>query len=56
MEKLQSVIFIQQTPHSELVKRVRKRLRELESVGKINIKIVERTGDKQADVLCKSDS
>ena len=56
VEKIQSVIFIQHTPRSELAKRVRKRLRELESVGRIKIKIVERTGDMLSDVLCKSDS
>ena len=55
-EKLQSVIFIQHTLHSELAKRVRAKLKELENVGRIKVKIVERTGDKLSDVLCKSDS
>ena len=54
--KLQSVIFLQHTPNSELAKRVREKLRELEKVGKVKIKIVERTGDKLSDILHKSDS
>ena len=54
--KLQSVIFIQHTPNSELAKRIRDKLKELEKVGNIKIKIVERTGDKLSDILHKSDS
>ena len=56
VEKLQSVIFVQHTPFSELAKRIRKKLGEREKVGKIRIKIVERTGDKLSDILCKSDA
>ena len=54
--KLQSVIFLQHTPNSELARNIKGKLRELEKVGKVRVKIVERTGDKLSDILHKSDA
>ena len=53
-EKLQTVIFLQHTLHSELAQRVRRKLSELEKVGQIKIKIVERSGTKLEELLHKS--
>ena len=55
-KKLQAVLFLQHTPFSELAKNIREKLAELEKVGRIKLKIVERTGDKLSDILHKSDS
>ena len=52
--KYQSVIFIDYTAHSELANRIRTRLRKLEEVGQVKIKIVEKAGDKIVDLLHKS--
>ena len=54
-EKFKTVVFIQHTPHSELAQRIRRRLGELEKVGKTKIKLVERAGTKLVDLLHKSD-
>ena len=54
IDKIQTVIFMQHTRHSELAKRVRGKLKELEKVGKIKVKIVERSGTKLQDLLHKS--
>ena len=48
------VIFLQHTLHSELAQRVRRKLSELEKVGQIKIKIVERSGTKLEELLHKS--
>ena len=53
-EKYQTIIFLQHTAHSELATRVREKLSELEKVGKVKVKIVERCGDKLVDLLHKS--
>ena len=53
-DKCKTVIFIQHTPHSELAQKIRKRLSELEKVGKVKIKLVERAGTKLVDLLHKS--
>ena len=55
-EKIEGVIFLQHTLHSELAKNIRKRLQDIEKVCKIKIKVVERTGDKVVDLLHKSDA
>ena len=52
--KYQSVVFIDYTAHSELANRIRTRLRKLEEVGHVKIKIVEKAGDKIVDLLHKS--
>ena len=39
--KLQSVIFLQHTPNSEMARNIKEKLRELEKVGRVKIKIVE---------------
>ena len=54
--KIEGVIFIQYTDHSELAKVIRKRLEDLEKVGRIKVKLVERTGNKIVDLLHKSDA
>ena len=54
VDKLQTVIFMQHTKHSELARRVRAKLSELEKVGKIKVKIVERSGTKLQELLHKS--
>ena len=41
-KKVEGVIFIQYTPHSELAKTIRERLKEIEKVCKVKIKIVEK--------------
>ena len=50
-EKIEGVIFIQRTEHSIMAKNIRSRLSELEKVGVMKIKIVERAGDKLVDLL-----
>ena len=54
--KLMSVLFIQHTPKSELAKRVRVKLENLEKVGNLKFKVVEKTGNKLEEILHKSDS
>ena len=53
-EKFQTVIFVQHTQHSKLASNIREKLAELEKVGKLKIKIVERSGMKLVDLLHKS--
>ena len=43
---LMSVLFVQHTPKSELAKRLRDRLSNLEKVGNLKFKVVEKTGTK----------
>ena len=54
-KKVEGVIFIQYTPYSEVAKAIRSRLKDIEKICKIKIKIVEKTGDKLVDILHKSD-
>ena len=54
-EIYQTVIFIQHIKESTLAKRIREKLKLIEeSGGKIKIKLVERPGEKTADLLHKS--
>ena len=53
-KKVEGVIFIQYTPHSELAKTIRERLKEIEKVCKVKIKIVEKAGNKIEELLHKS--
>ena len=55
-EKIEGVIFIQHTEHSRLAQNIRSRLREIEKVGMLKIKIVERAGEKLVDLLHRSDA
>ena len=50
------VLFIQHTPRSELAKRIREKLANLEKVGNLKFKVVEKTGRKIEEILHKSDS
>ena len=45
--------FIQHTKHSRLVNRVREKLADIQKVGKIKVKMVERSGEKLVDLLHK---
>ena len=54
--KIMSVIFIQHTEKSELAKRMREKLGNLEKVGNLKFKIVEKTGTKLEDLLHKSNA
>ena len=54
--KIQTVIFVQHTPYSELAKRMRKKLDSLERLGKFKVKLVERAGNKIVDILHKSNA
>ena len=49
-------MFIQHTQHSELARNIRERLKVIENVGILKIKLVERTGDKLVDLLHKSNA
>ena len=55
-KKIEGVLFIQHTKHSELAKLIRERLKVIEKVGLLKVKIVERTGDKLVDLLHKSNA
>ena len=51
---IQGVLFIAHTKKSELAKRMRRSLENFEKYSKIKIKVVERAGEKVADLLHKS--
>ena len=53
-EKYQTVIFIEHTEESTLAKRIREKLRSIEDIGRVKVKIVERAGDKIVDLLHRS--
>ena len=53
-EKFQTVIFVQHTKHSRMAANIREKLKELEKVGRIKVKIVERCGTKIVDLITKS--
>ena len=55
-KKIEGVVFIQHTLHSELARNIRRRLKDVEKACIIKVKIVERTGDKIVDLLHKSDA
>ena len=54
-KKYQTVVFVEHSKHSELIKRMRKKLQKIEEVGRIKVKLVERVGEKIVDILHKSD-
>ena len=49
-KKMQGVIFVPHTMHSELTSRMREKLREFEKVGNFKVKLVEKTGEKLEDI------
>ena len=53
-KKMQGVIFVPHTMHSELASRMREKLREFEKVSNFKVKLVEKTGEKIEDILHKS--
>ena len=55
-KKIEGVMFIQHTQHSELARNIRERLKVIEKIGMLKIKIVECTGDKLVDLLHKSNA
>ena len=55
-KRIEGVMFIQHTQHSELARNIRERLKVIENVGTLKIKLVERTGDKLVDLLHKSNA
>ena len=52
--EIKGVLFVPHTLKSELAKRIRKKLGELENISCLRIKVVERAGEKVVDVLHKS--
>ena len=54
-EPAKAVIFVENTENSKLASEMRKVVQEMRPWTNLNIKIVERTGDKIQDTLCKSD-
>ena len=54
--KIQAVFFVAHTPYSEMAKRMRMKMENLEKLGKFKVKIVERAGNKVVDVLHKSNA
>ena len=55
-KKIQVVIFVQDTEFSRMEKRMRENLDSLVKLGTIEIKLVERAGDKLVDILHKSNA
>ena len=53
-EPPKAVLFVQSTPNSELAQEIRKVIQDLKPWTGINIKVVERAGDKLQDLLHKS--
>ena len=53
-EKLQGILFVAHTKNSELAKRIRNSLETFEKYIRIRLKVIERAGEKVADVLHKS--
>ena len=52
--EIKGVLFVPHTRESELAKRIRKKLGDLENVSCLRIKVVERAGEKITDILHKS--
>ena len=52
--EIKGVLFVPHTLKSELAKRIRKKLGDLENISCLRIKVVERAGEKVVDVLHKS--
>ena len=54
--KIMSVLFVPHTEKSTLAKRMRAKLANIEKIGKLKVKIVERAGEKIVDLLHRSDA
>ena len=52
--EVRGVLFVPHTNKSELSKRIRKKLKDMESISCLRVKIVERAGEKIVDALHKS--
>ena len=51
---IKGVLFLPYTVNSELAKRVKEKLKQLEDLSSLRIRVVERTGEKLVDCLHKS--
>ena len=51
---IKGVLFLPYTNNSELAKRVKEKLKQLEDLSSLRIRVVERTGEKLVDCLHKS--
>ena len=52
--EVRGVLFVQHTQNSELAKRIRRKLTDMENISSLRVKIVERAGVKIVDALHKS--
>ena len=52
--KITGVLFVPHTEKSELAKRIREKLKVMESISSLRVKVVERTGGKIVELLHKS--
>ena len=52
--EIRGVLFVPHTNMSELSKRIRKKLNDMENISCLRIKVVERAGEKLVDALHKS--
>ena len=55
-KKIQTVIYEEHTDHSTIVWQIRDRLKEMEKIIIVRVKIVERTGGKFVELLRKSNA
>ena len=51
---IRGVLFLPYTENSELAKRVRVKLKQLEDLSSLRVRVVERTGEKLIDCIHKS--
>ena len=54
--EVRGVLFIPHTQKSELSKRIRKKLSDMENISVLRIKVVERVGEKIVDAIHRSNS
>ena len=52
--EIKGVLFVPHTEKSELAKRIRGKLKVLEELSSLRVKVVERTGEKVVELLHKS--
>ena len=52
--ELKGILFVPHTEKSELAKQIREKLKALETVSSLRVKVIERTGEKIVDSLHKS--
>ena len=51
---MKGVLFVPYTENSELAKRIRLKLKQLEDLSSLRVRVVERTGEKLVDTIHKS--